>query len=216
MTSISRRTLIGAMAALPATAGPGRARSAAGTQSSIQALIQTHRAAHALYEEAGKLYSQAEAVYDQTRPENLVPLPFGRGSVDYQPFGSRNNQIQSEFGVTRNCLKVMRRVAGDALADSIEAIIRAEEDRMVQILKDAEAREEAFCQSSGYAEARDRFDRAADAEYDALTALIRAAPADLFEAGMKAAYFATVVDNVGAERQQEMLASLVCGGEVLS
>ncbi|MER9091525.1 hypothetical protein NKI34_10405 [Mesorhizobium sp. M0700] len=59
MSKLTRRTLLGALAAIPAAAGPGRARSAADAPSGVQELIDAHRAARASLTAATVLYDEA-------------------------------------------------------------------------------------------------------------------------------------------------------------
>ncbi|MER9125422.1 hypothetical protein NKH81_20405 [Mesorhizobium sp. M0959] len=59
MSKLTRRTLLGALAAIPATAGPGRAFSATHAHSGVLAMIDAHRAARASLTAATVLYDEA-------------------------------------------------------------------------------------------------------------------------------------------------------------
>ncbi|TGQ79344.1 hypothetical protein EN850_20870 [Mesorhizobium sp. M8A.F.Ca.ET.207.01.1.1] len=209
---VNRRSLvIGAMVALPAAAGAGRAIAAPDAPSGVQALIDAHRAACALYDETTAAESAAEAAYLKTRPENWLPLPFGRGQVEYLSDSGMGplNATSCAFATIRNCFSTLFLHGIDtALLEPINAVTDAEKTRIDAELGEAQAREEAFRRQCGYADVRDRAQAASEAEYDALTALINAAPADLAEARAKAVYLVTLLETVGVEREREMFLGL--------
>lgn len=72
---ISRRTLLGGLAALPAAAGPGRAFSPSAAPSGVHALTEAHRAARAALTAAGATYEDTLARTDLPEPRfSLTPF----------------------------------------------------------------------------------------------------------------------------------------------
>ncbi len=230
MTTISRRTILAAMAALPASAGLGHAIAAPDTPSGLQQLIDGHRAALAAADAAYETFRQLDQAYERTAL--LVPVAIDVDTWQALPAGTRrcgnpkghvDLRLLGEVDVRADISRLHRDLLDGFIANPgdrpgyIEAameMLRRSEETALANLDRVVAEDRAAYEATGIPGAKAAVGRAEEAENDALEALLLHRPANVPEIATKALYLASIVDRgtivgaVDAERARRFLESL--------
>ncbi|MER9306795.1 hypothetical protein [Mesorhizobium sp. M0496] len=227
---INRRSVIGALAAIPAAAGPGRALDAPEAPSGLEQLLDGHRAACAANDAAYAAYARLDEEYG--RPAMLVPVAFDVDtgetlprSAQINPKGHIDMRRVGEDGVRAYITTFHRDLLGRFTADvranepgyldAATEVLRGSKEKALANVDRVVAEERAARVAAGLPAAEGKVEAAEAAEDETLEEILSYRPTNMGETAVKALYLAGVIDRGGhmpdavdTERAQRFLESL--------